>query len=61
MAWRYPKGHLWAWLLQTAWLAGAVGALKLAAGPCYMFISWLSSLKMNWAKTREELTPVGSS
>lgn len=42
-----PKGLPRAQPLQTAWLAGAVGALKPAAGSGYVLVSWLSSLKLS--------------
>lgn len=47
-----PEGHPWAWPLQTARLAGAVGALELAASPRSVLVPWLSSLKMNWVANK---------
>lgn len=44
-----PKGTPVGLASANSLAGGAAGTQKLAAGPCEMLISWLSSLKMNWA------------
>lgn len=45
---KVPEGLPWTQPLKTAWLAGAVGGLKLVACSGYVLVSWLSSLKLSY-------------